>query len=237
MLDPLLRNRHNPAFIPRSWAKICRHRHFTASASKAQRKGVRNERNEAESWLRQGVIDGFTGVDIAARPISFATLPGRGRGRIRARTKCSRTTLWSICRIAYRTMNELYRVLKAGARATIETPNAARGCGYYHHRTLSSPWCLSTFKYFEYGAFAHTRLAKSYGITAAFRIVLLEEQKRSGKSGARWISWVRLRRRRRSCGFRLRAKWHGRSERYWRRSSNGVLDRDTQPLSVQSGAV
>jgi hypothetical protein len=78
-------------------------------------------------------------------------------------------------------MNELHRVLTVGARATIETPNAARGCGYYQDPTHVSPWCLSTFKYFEHGAFAHTRLAKSYRITAAFRVVSLDEFETSGE--------------------------------------------------------
>ena len=72
-------------------------------------------------------------------------------------------------------MNELHRVLKPGAQATIETPNAARGCGYPCDPTHVSPWCLSTFRYFEKGSFAHTRLSAAYGITAAFKIVSLEE--------------------------------------------------------------
>lgn len=72
-------------------------------------------------------------------------------------------------------LNELHRVLKPGARATIETPNAARGVGYFQDPTHVSPFCMSTFKYFEAGAFAHTRLAKSYGITAAFKILAMRE--------------------------------------------------------------
>jgi predicted SAM-dependent methyltransferase len=78
-------------------------------------------------------------------------------------------------------MNELHRVLKPGAQATIETPNAARGCGYYQDPTHVSPWCLSTFKYFEHGTFAHGRLSKAYGITAAFRVLSLEEFETSGE--------------------------------------------------------
>jgi hypothetical protein len=78
-------------------------------------------------------------------------------------------------------MNELHRVLVPNGRATIETPNASRGCGYYQDPTHVSPWCLSTFKYFEHGAFAHGRLAKSYGITAAFRIVSLDEFETNGE--------------------------------------------------------
>jgi predicted SAM-dependent methyltransferase len=78
-------------------------------------------------------------------------------------------------------MNELHRVLIPGGRAAIETPNAARGCGYFQDPTHVSPWCLSTFRYFEHGAFAHTRLAKAYGITAAFRIVSLTEHETPGE--------------------------------------------------------
>src|SRR6266853_1836731 len=32
-------------------------------------------------------------------------------------------------------MNELWRVMQPGARATIETPNASRGCGYFQDPT------------------------------------------------------------------------------------------------------
>jgi hypothetical protein len=78
-------------------------------------------------------------------------------------------------------MNELHRVLKPGARATVETPNAARGSGYYQDPTHVSPWCLSTFKYFERGAFAHQRLSKSYGITAAFKVLALDEFETHGE--------------------------------------------------------
>jgi hypothetical protein len=72
-------------------------------------------------------------------------------------------------------MNELHRILIPGGIATIETPNAAHGSGFFQDPTHISPWCLSTFKYFESGAFAHQRLSKSYGITAAFEILELNE--------------------------------------------------------------
>ena len=78
-------------------------------------------------------------------------------------------------------LNELHRVLKPGARATIETPNAAKGVGFMQDPTHRQQFCLSTFKYFEKGAFAHTRLAKSYGITAAFKIIELSENRSSGE--------------------------------------------------------
>jgi len=72
-------------------------------------------------------------------------------------------------------MNELHRVLKPNSRATIVTPNASRGAGYFQDPSHRSPWCLNSFQYFQAGSFAHNRLAKSYGITAAFKIVHLSE--------------------------------------------------------------
>jgi len=73
------------------------------------------------------------------------------------------------------TMNELHRVLKPGARATVEVPSSTKGAGFAQDPTHVTPWCMNSFQYFEHGSFAHKRLAKSYGITAAFRIVSLSE--------------------------------------------------------------
>lgn len=72
-------------------------------------------------------------------------------------------------------MNELHRVLRPGARVIIETPNASRGSGYFQDPTHKSPWCLNSFQYYEEGSFAVQRLAKSYGITARFKIIELGE--------------------------------------------------------------
>lgn len=73
-------------------------------------------------------------------------------------------------------MNELHRVLQAGSKATIETPNASRGAGFFQDPTHKAPWVLNSFQYFEDGSFAHNRLAKSYGITARFKILSLGER-------------------------------------------------------------
>jgi len=80
-------------------------------------------------------------------------------------------------------MNELHRVLVPGGRATIETPNAARGVGFWQDPTHCSPYCLSTFRYFEKGAFAHTRMSKQYGYSAAFRVIELTESRSNGENG------------------------------------------------------
>lgn len=73
-------------------------------------------------------------------------------------------------------MNEMHRVMATGARAVIETPNAMRGAGFWQDPTHKSGWVLNSFQYFEAGSFAHKRLARAYGIKAAFRIVELSEK-------------------------------------------------------------
>jgi hypothetical protein len=73
-------------------------------------------------------------------------------------------------------LNELHRVLKHGSRATIVVPSAAKGVGFITDPTHVTPWCFSLFKYFEYGSFAHTRLSKASGITAAFKVIALYEE-------------------------------------------------------------
>jgi len=74
------------------------------------------------------------------------------------------------------TMNELWRVLKPGGRATIEVPSAAKGAGFAQDPTHKTPWCMNTFQYFQDGSFAVQRLAKSYGILARFRVLSLTER-------------------------------------------------------------
>lgn len=78
-------------------------------------------------------------------------------------------------------LNELHRVLVPGGTALVEVPSAAHGVGFVTDPTHKTPWCLSLFKYFEHGSFAHQRLSKAYGITAAFRVLNLQEIEVSGE--------------------------------------------------------
>ncbi len=92
------------------------------------------------------------------------------------------------------TLNELWRVLIPGGRVTIEVPNAAKGVGFICDPTHVSPYCLSTFKYFELGAFARERnngeFAAAYGIKARFKIIELSEiGPLPGEIGARETVW------------------------------------------------
>lgn len=80
-------------------------------------------------------------------------------------------------------MNELWRVLKPGGLARIETPNASHGSGFVQDPTHVMPYCLSTFRYFEDGAFARQRLGDSYGITARFKVREIGERETSGEDG------------------------------------------------------
>jgi predicted SAM-dependent methyltransferase len=73
------------------------------------------------------------------------------------------------------TMNELWRVLRPGARATIEVPSASKGAGAFQDPTHVSFWTMNNWQYFTAGNFAHKRLARAYGIKAAFRVVSLTE--------------------------------------------------------------
>ncbi len=88
-------------------------------------------------------------------------------------------------------LNELHRVLKPGARATVETPNAEHGVGFSQDPTHVSRYCLSTFKYFEDGAFARQRLGSPYGITAKFKVHQLCEIPSSGEDSREQVFKIR----------------------------------------------
>ena len=151
-------------------------------------------------------IDGFTGVDIAAGPEVDQIVdlegpwpwPDSSVLEVRAHDVAEHigdcphqfgydcevcgegTGRHPLGRIHF--MNELHRVLAPNGLALVEVPSAAHGVGFITDPTHKTPWCLSLFKYFEAGTFAHQRLAASYGITAAFRVLNLQEVEVSGEA-------------------------------------------------------
>lgn len=82
------------------------------------------------------------------------------------------------------TMNELWRILKPGGRATIKVPTT-RGVGAVCDHTHVSQWCAGTFEYFEKGNFARERFRGSsyYGVKADFKIISMEQSSYSNKFG------------------------------------------------------
>lgn len=73
-------------------------------------------------------------------------------------------------------MNEMHRVMKSGAKAEIEVPSATHGAGAFQDPTHKSYWTMNSFQYFQDGSNAHKRFARSYGITARFKVVSLAEK-------------------------------------------------------------
>lgn len=81
-------------------------------------------------------------------------------------------------------MNELWRVLRNGGRATIEVPTV-RGVGCCCDPTHVSLWSAGDFEYYEKGNFARERFRGSsyYGVLADFRIVGMEQSSYKNKFG------------------------------------------------------
>lgn len=75
------------------------------------------------------------------------------------------------------TMNELHRILVPGGKATIIVPSASHGAGFAQDPTHKSLWTMNSFQYYQHESFAVGRLAGSYGITARFKILEIEETK------------------------------------------------------------
>jgi len=77
------------------------------------------------------------------------------------------------------TMNELWRVLKPGALATVVVPSAVHGSGFAQDPTHVSLWCMNSFQYWDVASYAFRRLAGHYGINGGFKVrELVEEQYR-----------------------------------------------------------
>ncbi len=89
-------------------------------------------------------------------------------------------------------LNEAWRVLTPGGIMRLETPDASRGVGYFQDPSHVSPYVLSTFKYFEHGAFARERLGDSYGIKARFKVNDLDSvEVGSGEDGRERVWKIR----------------------------------------------
>lgn len=73
------------------------------------------------------------------------------------------------------TLNEMWRVLKSGARATIQVPDCSEGDGADCDHTHVSKWNRSSFEYWAKGLPERERFRESpyYGVKADFKVVNL----------------------------------------------------------------
>ncbi len=83
------------------------------------------------------------------------------------------------------TMNELWRILKPGARATIQIPHATDGDGGHCDPTHVSYWTTSDFEYYVPGIPERERFRSSsyYGVLADFRVVSMDRQRHERRFG------------------------------------------------------
>lgn len=77
------------------------------------------------------------------------------------------------------TINELWRVLKPGARATIQVPHATDGDGGHCDPTHCSYWTTSDFEYYHPGIPERERFRNSsyYGVKADFKVQKISTQR------------------------------------------------------------
>lgn len=73
-------------------------------------------------------------------------------------------------------MNQLWRVMRSGARVDIITPDASVGDGFWQDPTHKAGWCMNSWQYYQYRSFAQQRFARSYGIQCAFNVLHLERK-------------------------------------------------------------
>lgn len=83
------------------------------------------------------------------------------------------------------TINELWRVLKPGAKATIQVPHATDGDGGHCDPTHCSYWTTSDFEYYHPGIPERERFRNSsyYGVKADFKVEKISTQRHQRRFG------------------------------------------------------
>lgn len=121
-------------------------------------------------------IDGFTSVDIVPPADIVADLAGPWPWPDSSVDEIIAFDIVEHLPDKCHTMNEMWRVLRNGGRATIEVPTI-QGVGSVCDPTHLSYWSAGTFEYFEKDNFARERFRGSayYGINADFKILSMEK--------------------------------------------------------------
>ena len=117
-------------------------------------------------------IPGFLGVDICEGPATDVVADLRERWPWDENT-VDEIIAHDVIEHLYNkihTMNEIYRVLRPGARVEICVPTTD-GPGAFQDPTHVSFWNRRSFLYFEAGNIYRERFAKAYGIQARFKVV------------------------------------------------------------------
>lgn len=118
-------------------------------------------------------VEGFVSVDVCQPADVIADLNNRWPWTDSSVDEVLAFDVFEHLLSKWFTMNELYRVLKPGGRATIEVPCAAHGAGAFQDPTHVSYWTGNDFAYYELGNYARERFRGSsyYGIQADFKFI------------------------------------------------------------------
>lgn len=129
-------------------------------------------------------IDGFASVDICPPADIIADLSQRWPWRDGSVEEVLAFDIFEHLPSIRHTLNELWRVLKPGGKATIEVPTT-RGVGAVCDITHVSYWSAGTFEYFEKGNFARERFRGSpyYDVNADFKILSMDQSMYKNRFG------------------------------------------------------
>lgn len=139
-------------------------------------------------------VEGFTSVDIVQPADEIADLTQRWPWEDSSVIEVVAYDIFEHMPDKRHSMNELWRVLANGGRATIEVPNACRGAGGFQDPTHVSYWTANDFEYYEIGNFARERFRGSeyYGVKADFKIISLDQTRYQGRWDEVWKITARL---------------------------------------------
>lgn len=121
-------------------------------------------------------LDGFVSVDICPPADQIADLAQRWPWEDSTIDAIAAYDIVEHLPNKIHTMNEAWRVLKRGCLFVIEVPSASHGAGAFQDPTHKTFWTRNDFQYYQEGSLAVRRFATSYGITARFKIVELDER-------------------------------------------------------------
>lgn len=119
--------------------------------------------------------EGFTSVDISGPADVICDLSERWPWEDSTVDEVLAFSIFEHLPNKLHTMNELWRVMKPGARAHLQLPHATLGDGGHCDPTHKSYWTTSDFEYYHPGVAEYERFHEAYGVKACFRVLNLNE--------------------------------------------------------------